>query len=128
MRIFLSCLQSRARHPIPAYAFWEPYFKRGIEEAGDHWLESRDADWAEGLVHVDDPAALADWLERTWRVVVEDVRRAHARGGVDFFLGYLYPHQVSSDAIAEIRALGVPCVNFFCDNVREFTAAPSEYR
>ena len=132
MRIYLSCLQSRARHPIPAYGFWEPYFKRGIEEGGDSWVETPEVDWAEGLTYTSGLVRTADpdlaaWRERTWSAVVADIRRQHEREPIDFFLGYLYPQQVEPAAIAEIRALGIPCVNFFCDNVRQFVTAPEEY-
>ena len=127
MRIYLSCLQSRVRHPVPAYAFWERYFKRGIEEGGHAWLETPGVDWAEGLVYATGGPGLDAWLDRTWMAVLDHLRRELARGPVDFFLGYLYPHQVSRDAVEQIRAMGVPCVNFFCDNVREFAAVPAEY-
>ena len=132
MRIYLSCLQSPVRHPIPAYAFWERYFKRGIEEAGSRWIETPDIDWAEGLVYTSGLTrtahpALDAWRERTWSVVFDHIRREHARRPIDCFLGYLYPQQVDPSAIAAIRDLGIPCVNFFCDNVRQFTAIPGEY-
>lgn len=127
MHIYLSCLQSIEKHPIPAYEFWEPYFKRGIEEGGHRWSETPGVDWAEGLALWGDPARLAAWRERTWSVVVDDLRHRLAKGPVDFFLGYLYPHQVERSAIEEIQRLGIPCVNFFCDNVREFAAVPPAY-
>lgn len=127
MRIYLSCLQALARHPIPAYAFWEPYFKRGIEEAGHTWVESPAVDWAEGLAHAAGPA-LDAWRERTWTRVLDDIAAEHRRRPIDFFLGYLYPGQVDADAVRVVQKLGIPCVNFFCDNVREFAAVPREYR
>ena len=46
---------------------------------------------------------------------------------MDFVLAYLFPQQVEPAAISEIRALGIPCVNFFCDNVREFTRVPASF-
>lgn len=132
MRIYLSCLQSPLRHPIPAYGFWETYFKRGIEEAGSSWLETPDVDWAEGLTFTSGLVSRAHpgldaWRERTWSAAVAHIRREHARRPIDMFLGYLYPQQVEPAAIAEIRELGIPCVNFFCDNVRQFRSIPSEY-
>lgn len=127
MRIFLSCLQSPHTHAVPAYQYWETYFKRGIEEAGHSWTEASGVDWAEALTHAPGSDGLRAWKERTWPVVVTEVRRAVQAGGVDVFLGYLYPHMTDRDAIREIQALGVPCVNYFCDNVREFVRVPREY-
>ena len=124
MRIYLSCLQSARRHPLPAYEFWEPYFKRGIEEAGHSLIECPGVDWAEGAAPGVDRHA---WRERTWTRVYEDVRRQQRSGGVDLFLAYLYPQQVDETAVQQIRALGVPCVNFFCDNVRLFHEVPRPY-
>jgi hypothetical protein len=127
LRIFLSCQQSAQRHAVPAYAFWAEYFRGALAEAGHACLEAADCDWAAGLVSR--PAAeTAAWRERTWSDALAFLQREHAREPIDFFLGYLFPSQVSSEAVAEIRGLGIPCVNFFCDNVREFRRVPAEYR
>jgi hypothetical protein len=126
MRIFLSCLQALRPHRIPPYSFWEIYFKRGIEEAGHQWIEAADLDWAEGLT-LSDKAALSRWREQTWSLTLEYLRRELQNGAIDLFLGYLYPQMIEPSAIAEIQRLGVPCVSFFCDNIREFRKVPSEY-
>lgn len=126
MRIFLSSQQALRRHAVPGYAFWEYYFKQGLAEAGHEVIEAPGADWAEGLTAMD-PVARQRWLADTWTKTVEFLRREHAGQRVDLFLGYLFPNQVEPGAIAAIRALGIPCVNFFCDNVREFTRVPDSY-
>lgn len=126
MRIFLSCMQSPNRYPIAAYDFWETYFKRGLEEAGHHWVESEVTDWAEALTMTGE-AARSAWRDRTWSQVLRAVRTQTDRGGVDVFLAYLYPHMIERAAIAEIQRLGIPCINFFCDNVREFRAMPESF-
>jgi hypothetical protein len=127
LRIFLCCQQALQRHAVPAYAFWTEYFRRGVEEAGHTWLEAPACDWAEGLLPLA-PVAREAWCARTWQVAVDAIRREHARQPIDLFLAYLFPAQVLPAAIHEIRELGVPCVNFFCDNVREFRTVPAEYR
>lgn len=129
MRVLLSCLQATRRHPISAYQFWDLYFKRGLEEAGWEWVEVPDVDWAEPLAFDErDHEAIARWRERTWEQVVDFARREHVVRPLDMFLGYLYPRHVDVGAIGELQRLGVPCVNFFCDNVREFRQVPDEYR
>src|SRR5690606_22334697 len=75
MRIFLSCQQSPVRHPIPAYGFWEGYFKRGIEEAGHTWIEAKGADWAAGLLP-QSKEDLAHWREKTWNLTFKSLRAA----------------------------------------------------
>ncbi|MEO8204536.1 MAG: glycosyltransferase [Chthoniobacterales bacterium] len=126
MRIFLSCLQSLQRYPIPAYSLWYPYFRNGLQEAGHTIIEDDRIDWAKGLVPKTHEEQLA-WKAETWTQTVDLIRKEQASGGVDLFLSYLYPQQVDAGAIAEIQKLGVPCVNFFCDNVREFRRLPDEF-
>lgn len=127
MRLFLSCHQGRTDYPVPAYAFWLPYFRNGAREAGMSVVEAPGIDWAEGLVPDDERAARA-WRERTWPRVVEIIAREHRAHPIDFFLSYLYPKQVDETAIADIRRLGIPAVNFFCDNFREYREVPPVYR
>jgi hypothetical protein len=127
LRIFLCCQQASRRHAVPAYGFWGDYFRGSFHETGHTCLEAPDCDWGEGLMPLD-PDARAAWSERTWRAAIEFLRCEHAREPVDFFLGYLFPTQILPGAIAEIRALGIPCVNFFCDNVREFRDVPGPFR
>ncbi len=126
MRVLLSCLQSLKRHSLPAYEFWRPYFVRGCEEAGIECVEVPGVDWAEALVYPPGKQ-LEAWRARTWESVLEFVQKEQARNPVQFFLGYLYPGQVEAAAIAELQRRGIPCVNYFCDNVREFPRVPAEY-
>jgi hypothetical protein len=127
MRVLLSCLQSLKRHPIPAYDFWRPYFTQGCEEAGLGFVEIPKVDWAEALTY---PLGkeLDAWRDRTWETVLDFVRREHALRPLDFFLCYFYPQQVEAAAITELQNMGIPCVNFFCDNVRQFGRVPPEYQ
>jgi hypothetical protein len=126
MKIFLSCLQSSVSHPIPAYHFWQTYFKNGIKEAGHEWLEAEGVDWAEGLAHLENKS-LIKWRNYTWDVVVSSIKKQHKQNPIDLFLSYLFPKQVNSSAIQEIQNLGIPCVNFYCDNVRDFIRVPKEF-
>jgi len=126
MRIFLSCLQSPSKHTIPAYQFWENYFKRGLEESGHEWIEAQEVDWAEGLIYCDEKD-LSYWRDRTWNLTLDFIKRQHRMKTIDLFLSYLFPKQVEPSVIKDIQSLGIPCVNFFCDNVREFTRIPKSF-
>ncbi len=127
MRILLSCLQSLKRHPIAAYEFWRNYFVYGLHEAGHEVLEAPAVDWAEGITY-SAGSRLDSWRARTWETVEAFVRRERALEPIHLFVGYLYPQQVEVTAILELQRMGIPCVNFFCDNVREFRTVPAEYR
>jgi hypothetical protein len=122
MKIFLSFLQSPINHPIPAYSFWEHYIKNGIEETGHQWTECPDVDWALGIVPQNKSEHLK-WLETTWDKTLNYLKKHPA----DLFLSYLYPEQIDTEAISEIKKLGIPCVNFFCDNLRLFRKIPAEF-
>src|SRR5215831_6610725 len=126
MRILLSSLQSNKRHRIAAYSFWRDYFVQGLKEAGQEVLEVTDVDWAEALT-IGRGAALDRWRTKTWEIVYDFIRREHRNKPIDLFLGYLYPQQIEVSAIKELQRWGIPCVNFFCDNVREFVNVPREY-
>ena len=119
-------MQSLRPHDIPQYQYWETYLKKGIEETGGEWLEAPSVDWAEGLTHHNE-SSLAEWRCRSWERTLKQVRQAQQSGQIDLFLSYLYPQQVEASAIKEIQRLGIRCVNFFCDNVREFRAIPREF-
>ena len=127
MRILVSCLQSLRPHPISAYQFWRQYFVQGLHEAGHEVLEVPDVDWAEALTHPEG-FALDRWRSRTWEAVESYVRNEHERARIDLFLGYLYPSHVDTSAIHLLRSWGIPCVNFFCDNVRNFVKVPEAFR
>lgn len=126
MRFFLSCQQALKKHSIPAYSFWETYFKMGLEEAGHEWVEARNVDWAEGLVYTK-TEDLNKWRERTWSRTVDYIKQQHQQQPINLFLSYLFPKQVEPGAIREIQDLGIPCVNFFCDNVRDFNRIPKSF-
>ena len=127
MRILMSCLQSLKQHPIASYEQWRFYLTKGCEEAGIAFVEVPGIDWAEALLHAPGND-LDQWRARTWEAVLSFVRREQSREPFDFFLSYLYPGQVEPAAIIELQRIGIPCVNFFCDNFREFRRVPDEYR
>jgi Glycosyl transferases group 1 len=128
VRILLSFLQDFNDRPyaIPAYRFWTHYIKNGIEEAGMEWLEIPGLDWAAGLVPYEQEPALKVWKADTWEKTVDYVRENRNR--FDVFLCYLYPKQIDVSAIKEIRKMGVPVVNFYCDHIREFFSPPDVLR
>jgi hypothetical protein len=128
MVILLSCLQDLRSHDIPSYRYWQRYFKNGILEAGHECLEVPEVDWAEATTGLSAENHRA-WADKTWSKTIAFITAQTGSGRkIDLFLSYLYPAQVEESAIQEIRRQGIPCVNFFCDNVREFTRVPPEYR
>ncbi|QEC77913.1 glycosyltransferase family protein [Mucilaginibacter ginsenosidivorax] len=128
MKILLSFLQDNGGQPhaIPAYRFWTYYIKNGIEEAGMQWTEIPGLDWAAGLVPYENDPALQQWKQQAWEKTINHIKAN--RGQIDVFLCYLYPKQIDAEAIKQIKAMGVPCVNFYCDNVRSFIKLPRQFK
>lgn len=123
MKIFLSFLQSGDSHPIPGYSFWEYYLKNGICENADEWIECKEIDWAYGLVN-QSKESFNEWKANSWQKTIDYLKKNPA----DIFLSYLYPDMVDESAINVIQSMGIPCVNFFCDNVRNFKKIPTQFK
>lgn len=129
MKILLSFLQDSnlsSPHNIPAYRFWSYYIKNGIEEAGMQWFEIPGLDWAAGLIPLENTPELIEWKERSWEKTLNYVKTN--KQNIDVFLTYLYPKQIEITAIEEIRKLGIPCINFYCDHIRQYTKLPDEFK
>jgi hypothetical protein len=128
MKILLSFLQDAGGgpHAIPAYRFWTYYIKNGIAEAGMKWTEIPGLDWAAGLVPYENDPALQQWQQQAWEKTINHIKANRAQ--IDIFLCYLYPKQIDTGAIKQIKAMGIPCVNFYCDNVRSFTKLPLQFK
>lgn len=127
MNIYIAFLQDIVKHKtIPAYSFWQYYLKNGIQEAGFNWYETSNVDWAEGLTYDKKNEQLQNWKDITWERVINDLKYNRKKDTI--FLSYLYPKQVDINAISEIKRMGIPTVNFFCDNVREFSTVPDEFK
>jgi hypothetical protein len=127
MRVLLSCLQSPNNYEISGYHHWRAYFLQGLAEAGHEVVEIPNIDWAAALV-CHDTEEIQGWRARTWDAVMRYLAKEHRQKPVDLFLAYLYPFQIEPGVIEEIQRAGVPCVNFFCDNVREFYKFPVAYK
>jgi hypothetical protein len=127
MRIFLSCQQALKPHPVPAFGFWEHYLKSALAEAGHEVIQTPQVDWAEGLTPLP-KSERAAWLERTWSKTVDFIQAEHRRKPISLFLSYLFPLQIEPAAVRVVRGAGIPTVNFFCDNVREFSEIPAAFR
>ena len=90
------------------------------------YLEVPNVDWAEGLVYAEGSAELQRWKDKTWQATINYIQ--NNPGKIDLFLCYLYPKQIEEHAIRQIQKLGIPCVNFYCDNVREFRSIPPQFK
>ncbi len=70
------------------------------------------------------PANRADNLKKARRarsaLLLDQVTRAHHEHRIELFFSYFYSVDVERSAIEEIRALGIPTVNFYCNGAHQF--------
>jgi hypothetical protein len=61
-------------------------------------------------------AAHADITQR----ILDEVLTAHRQRPIDLFLSYFYNSHFDPTGFDEIRKLGIPSVNFYCNSVHQF--------
>jgi spore maturation protein CgeB len=58
---------------------------------------------------------------RTTEHILEEVRKAHQERPIDLFLSYFYNAHFDPGGFDEIRRLGIPSVNFYCNSIYQFS-------
>ena len=119
MNIFLCCLQSKKKYNIPAYHFWRENFKPALEKMG-HTVIEPELDLALPLLKGLDSEWLGITRPQVSQTLYDQVYKAHKKNGIDLFFSYFYNVHVESETILKISKMGIPTVNFFCDNARDF--------
>jgi hypothetical protein len=61
-----------------------------------------------------------DVRARTTDKILSEVREAKRRGPVHLFLSYFYNAHFDPSGFAQIRGLGIPSVNFYCNSIHQF--------
>jgi spore maturation protein CgeB len=122
MRIF-----SAIRHSVNPKQYysglWTANFYPALRELGHEIVESqtdlfptsRFMDVAGDFT----PAELelrADTTER----ILDEVRQAHAHRPLDVFLSYFYNSHFDAVGFDELRRMGIPSVNFYCNSMYQF--------
>jgi spore maturation protein CgeB len=57
---------------------------------------------------------------RTTEQILEEVQRAHRKHPIDLFLSYFYNAHFDPAGFDELRRLGIPSVNFYCNSIYQF--------
>jgi spore maturation protein CgeB len=57
---------------------------------------------------------------QTTERIVDEIREAKRNGPVHLFLSYFYNAHFDATGFDEIRRLGIPSVNFYCNNIHQF--------
>jgi hypothetical protein len=56
----------------------------------------------------------------TTQQILDEVKKAHAEGPIDLFLSYFYISHFDPAGFAQIHALGIPTVNYYCNSIYQF--------
>lgn len=122
MRIFVAVRHSN--DPGKYYgALWSSNFYPALRALGHELVESqtdllptsRFMDVATGFT----PQELEARAQTTERILAE-VKAAHRDRPIDLFLSYFYNAHFDPAGFDELRRLGVPSVNFYCNSIYQF--------
>ncbi len=122
MRVYLA-----VRHSLdPKFYYgglWSGNFIPALEQLGCEVVESSvDLLPASRFMHIAGnftPEERAMRAEITGQIL-DELRREHARRPIDLFLSYFYNAHFEPSAFADIRKLGIPSVNFYCNSIYQF--------
>ena len=122
MRIFTA-----VRHSIdPSFYYgglWSGNFYPALSQLGHEIIESQvDLLSTSRFMHVASnfTAQELEVRTRTTEQILEEVRTAHRQETVDLFLSYFYNSHFDPLGFDELRRLGIPSVNFYCNSIYQF--------
>ena len=125
MRVFYASAASANTRALRDSHIWEINLRETLEHMGlEVVLPSFDMDElyreSASAMRSGDAALLAGARARNSERLLDDVRKAHRERPLDLVFTYFSTRHVLGEAIDEIRALGVPTVNFYCNSVHQF--------
>jgi hypothetical protein len=117
MRIFIASIGVRNFHF--ATAPWAVNLIHPLEDLG-HEVVVSDIDWESAMPFVEDAAWIRNNRPRLSQALWDEVSKAQHTRPLDLFFSYLYSAHVEPGVVRQIRALGIPTVNFYCNAAHQF--------
>src|SRR2546423_15451579 len=110
MNVFV-CTHGPACSGTDSSRIWKVALIDTLKSMGHRVFESS-IEWLSAF----DPAQYPQ-LTREYRSekLLQEVKQAHERVGIDLFLSHFFSKHVYPETIRQIGKLGIPTVNFFCD-------------
>jgi spore maturation protein CgeB len=122
MRIFCAIRQSI--DPKQFYGgLWSANFYPALKEMGHEVVESQvDLLPTSKFMDIASDFTAEERKERTRTTeqILDEVRAAHRQSPVDLFFSYFYNCHFDPAGFDELRRLGVPSVNFYCNSIYQF--------
>jgi spore maturation protein CgeB len=122
MRIF--CAVRHSQDPQYYYGgLWSSNFYPALKQLSHEVVESQtDLLPASRFMHIANGFTTEEYRVRsaiTERILAE-VRREHVRKPIGLFLSYFYNGHFDPEGFEEMRRLGIPSINFFCNGIYQF--------
>ena len=122
MRIF--CTVRHSNDPRINYGdLWSSNFYPAIRSLGHEVIESQ-TDLAPTSALMGVTSRLTrDQLELravTTQSILSEVKAAHEANPISLFLGYFYNSHFDAAAFDQLRHLGIPSINFYCNSIYQF--------
>ena len=122
MRVF--CAVRHSNDPARYYGgLWSGNFYPALRELGHEIIESKtDLLPTSRFMHVASgftPEETAERARATERII-DEVKAAHAVAPIDLFLSYFYNSHFDPAGFDELRGLGIPSINFYCNSMYQF--------
>jgi spore maturation protein CgeB len=122
MKIF--CAIRHAINPDLFYGgLWSANFYPALRQLGHEIVESQtDLFSSSRFMHVprDFTQQEIEVRARTTEKIIDEVRSAHRRSPLHLFLCYFYNSHFDPAGFDELRRIGVPTVNFYCNSIHQF--------
>lgn len=122
MRIF-AAVRHASDHRRYYGGLWSANFYPALHALGCEIIESQvDLLPASRFMHIagDFTPREKECRAQLTEAVLAELRAAHRERPVDLFLSYFYNSHFAPGAFAEVRRLGIPSVNFYCNSIYQF--------
>src|ERR1700687_3150415 len=124
MKLRIFCALRHASDPNQYYGgLWTSNFYPALQDLGNEIIESQ-TDLLPTSRFMEVPGNFTqEELElraKTTEQILAEVRAAHDRQPLDLFLSYFYNAHFDSAGFDELRRLGIPSVNFYCNSMDQF--------
>jgi hypothetical protein len=127
MRIFMA-----VRHALDPKIFygglWSANFYPALRELGHEIVESQ-TDLAPASRFMDVPGQFTQQelqvRARVTESILAEVSAALGHGPIDLFISYFYNAHFDPAGFAELRRLGIPSINFYCNSIYQFELVAS---
>jgi hypothetical protein len=128
LRILLCSYSRPFKQSDGPYITWTTQFLEGLESLDCEVIEPQTVDLIEPFLRRSDEDWLATNRVQLAEKLLDEVKALHQAKPIDLIICYFWSFQIDSQGVKAITNLGIPTVNFFCDNTRDIKSVSSLFR